>query len=72
MTLDEFMLANEISTPEGAIRLERDQTVVGRYRRREINPSPKIMAEIWEWSGGQVTPPEMVAVTAAAIKEAAE
>ena len=62
MTFDEFLIAKGHSVREAADRFRRDQTIIGRYRRREINPSPEVMAEMWSWSQGEITPPEMLAV----------
>lgn len=60
MTFDEFLKTSKISNAEAAERLKRDQTLIGRYRQRKINPSAEIVAEIVEWSRGKVTPRELL------------
>jgi hypothetical protein len=65
MTFDEFLTKKKITNAEAAIRLGRDQTIIGRYRARSVTPSPEIIAEIVDWSRGKVSPREL-------LKEAAE
>lgn len=62
MTLSDFMDANNITPESAAARLGRDRTLIGRYRKREVTPSPEIIAEIVEWSSGVVTPRELLAL----------
>lgn len=64
MTFDEFLTSRGVQPAEAAERLERDQTLIGRYRRRKVTPSGFVMAKIFEWSGGEVTPPELLALQA--------
>lgn len=61
MTLKEFMAREGISIAEAAERLKRDQTLIGRYRARSVTPSPEVIAEIVEWSKGDVTIRELLA-----------
>jgi hypothetical protein len=68
MTLDEFLRARQITTAQAADRLGRDQSLVGRYRRRIITPSPEIIAQIWEWTGGLVSPVDLLAVSPAVLQ----
>lgn len=62
MTLDQFLTSQDISDAEAAERLGRDLTLIGRYRRRSVTPSPTVIAEIVEWSNGDVTPRELLAL----------
>lgn len=62
MTFDEFLSRQKIADAEAASRLNRDQTLIGRYRRRLVTPSPEIIADIVDWSGGVVTPRELLAL----------
>lgn len=61
MTLDQFLTGRGISDAEAAERLGRDLTLIGRYRRRLVTPSPAIIADIVEWSDGAITPRELLA-----------
>ena len=61
MTLDQFLTTNSISDTEAAERLGRDLTLIGRYRRRSVTPSPTVIADIVEWSYGAITPRELLA-----------
>lgn len=63
MTLDEFLTSQNISNAAAAERLKRDVTLIGRYRSRQVTPSPEIIAEITEWSGQSVTPRELLAIS---------
>ncbi len=61
MTLDQFLTTRAISNAEAAAKLARDPTLIGRYRARQVTPSPQVIADIVEWSGGLVTPRELLA-----------
>lgn len=61
MTFDEFLTSNKITDAEASEKLGRDQSLIGRYRRRYISPSPEIMVKIVEWSLGAITPRELLA-----------
>lgn len=62
MTLDQFLTARGISDAAAAERLGRDLTLIGRYRRRSVTPSPVVIADIVDWSEGAITPRELLAV----------
>lgn len=66
MTFDQFLSLKRISDAEAAARLNRDVTLIGRYRKRRVNPSPEIIAEIYDWSKGKVPPRELLAISGAA------
>lgn len=61
MTFDQFLTGSKISNADAAGKLDRDVTLIGRYRARQVTPSPEIIAVIFEWSNGQVTPSELLA-----------
>lgn len=61
MTFDQFLARNGISNAQAAARLERDVTLIGRYRARQVTPSPQVIADITEWSKGKVSPRELLA-----------
>lgn len=62
MTFDEFLTSRKISNSDAARRLGRDQTLIGRYRARSVTPSPEIIADIVEWSDGEISPRELLAI----------
>jgi hypothetical protein len=62
MTFDEFLAEQKITNAEAAQRLQRDQTLIGRYRARSVTPSPEIIADIVEWAEGTVSPRELLAL----------
>lgn len=62
MTLDQFLVDRGISDAAAAERLGRDLTLIGRYRRRSVTPSPAVIADIVDWSEGAVTPRELLAM----------
>jgi hypothetical protein len=62
MTFDQFLTTNKITDTVAAEKLGRDLTLIGRYRRRSVTPSPHVIADIVEWSKGKVTPRELLAV----------
>lgn len=66
MTFEQFLTDNEISLATAALHLRRDVTLIGRYRARKITPSPEVIADIVEWSGGKVTPRELLALSSEA------
>jgi hypothetical protein len=61
MTLDQFLTDRGISDAAAAERLGRDLTLIGRYRRRSVTPSPTVIADIVDWSEGAITPRELLA-----------
>lgn len=61
MTFDQFLASNQIANLDAAIKLKRDVTLIGRYRARQVTPSPEIIAEIFKWSKGACTPRELLA-----------
>lgn len=61
MTLDQFLTSKSISDAAAAAKLGRDITLIGRYRRRVVTPSPQVIADIVDWSKGKVTPRELLA-----------
>lgn len=63
MTLDDYLLKNTISTKQAAIALSKDASLLSRYRRRLVTPSPPMIAKIVEWSGGNITPRDLLAAT---------
>lgn len=69
MTFDEFLTSQKIADAEAASRLNRDQTLIGRYRRRLVTPSPEIIADIVDWSVGAITPRELLSQRAALPKD---
>lgn len=62
MTLDKFLETENISLAKAAEKLKRDVTLIGRYRKRAVTPSPQVIADIVEWSRGKVTPRELLAL----------
>lgn len=62
MTFDQFLTNSKTSNAKAAEKLGRDETLIGRYRRRLVTPSPEIIADIVEWSKGKVSPRELLAV----------
>lgn len=61
MTFDQFLTDKKINDAAAAAKLGRDVTLIGRYRRRVVTPSPQVIADIVEWSRGKVTPRELLA-----------
>lgn len=61
MTFDQFLSIEGVSLSDAAAKLRRDVTLIGRYRARTVTPSPEVIADIVEWSGGRVTPRELLA-----------
>lgn len=70
MTLDQFLTAKSISDADAAAKLGRDVTLIGRYRRRMVTPSPPVIADIVDWSKGKITPRELLAEQPAARESA--
>lgn len=66
MTFDQFLSSNQIANFDAAIKLKRDVTLIGRYRARTVTPSPEVIAEIYKWSKGAVTPRELLKQSEAA------
>lgn len=64
MTFDQFLTAKKITDAEAASHLGRDITLIGRYRRRVVTPSPRVIADIVEWSKDKITPRELLAAEA--------
>lgn len=62
MTFDQFLTDSKTTDAVAAAHLGRDVTLIGRYRRRSVTPSPEVIADIVEWSKGKVTPRELLAV----------
>jgi len=65
MTLREWLKSKNYSLQQCADRLGRDHSVVVRYCKRQVNPSPEVIADIMEWSGGEITVRELLADHAA-------
>jgi transcriptional regulator with XRE-family HTH domain len=65
MTLDDYLSKNGISTNKAAIALGKDASLLSRYRNRKVTPSPPMIAKIVEWSGGNITPRDLLAETEA-------
>jgi len=70
MTLREWLKFNNYSLQQCADRLGRDHSVIVRYCKRQVNPSPEVIADIIEWSGGAITVRELLADPAAKDKAA--
>jgi len=62
MTFDQFLTNTKTTNAKAAAKLGRDETLIGRYRRRVVTPSPEIIADIVEWSKGKVSPRELLAL----------
>lgn len=62
MTLDDYLRKNTITTKNAAIALGKDASLLSRYRRRLVTPSPPMIAKIVEWSGENITPRDLLAV----------
>lgn len=62
MTFDEFLKTRNITLTAAAEKLGRDVTLIGRYRSRKVTPSPEVIADIVEWSDGEVSPRDLLAV----------
>lgn len=67
MTLNDYLLKNQISTNKAAIALGKDASLLSRYRRRKVTPSPPMIAKIVEWSGGNITPRDLLAEVQSAV-----
>ena len=61
MTLDDYLRKNGMTTNKAAIALSKDASLLSRYRRRLVTPSPPMIAKIVEWSGGNITPRDLLA-----------
>ncbi len=55
MTLDQYMRWYEITGLQMAKMLDRDDSVVSRYRTRDVTPPGEVIAKLLEISNGDIT-----------------
>lgn len=54
MTLQEYLEKYDLTEAEFAAKIGKNQTTVGRYKRRTLTPRPPVIAQIQEATKGAV------------------
>ena len=62
MKLSEFMQAQSLSDDDMAEKLGISRATVSRYRRGLVTPSPEVMKNIVELSGGVITANDLLGI----------
>lgn len=67
MTLDAYLIKNELKDADFALRVGCDRTTIYRLRLRGQRPSPELMERIARETGGLVQPNDFYGLSGLAV-----